>query len=175
MHSLLFLLVACTTKASVGIDEEGLDDGTGDTDPAGDTDDTAPPASEYAGTYDGTVVLSIPEYDWDVCEGDIEITVADDASLVGSGVCRGESWDGNAYDLAVDVTGVVDEAGGVTGDAMFEFLGRPGETIDLEADVSGEVSGAEMTLAWTAQTEFGGGPMGGETVDVDGEVDATAR
>ncbi len=172
MTTLLFLLVACTTTASVGIDDEGFAE-DGDTDVAadtdlGDTDDTAPPANPYAGEYDGTVLLAVPEWGWDVCEGDMTFTVTDDGALIGAGNCVSESNWGEPTETPVEITGDVDDTGAVTGLAAWDYSAGWGDPTHYEGEMIGQIDDEGAGLSWTAEVDVGGGNTG----EVAGTVDA---
>lgn len=132
---LLPLLAACATgKVSVGDDTAAAADtgadtddtdtaaDTDDTDSGTDTDDTAPPASAWAGLWEGTVTLAVLGPDgepMELCRGDATVAVEDDGTFDGDGLCE---TDIGPEDIAVAFAGRVDDEGAVSGEALLTLM-----------------------------------------------------
>lgn len=165
--TLSLLLLACTTGTVTIGDKEGDDTGapttddTGapSTDDTGDTEDTEPQGHPYAGVYEGWVGWEIPEWDWVVCEWELELEVDDDGDFSGDTICEYDSDNGETYDLYVGVQGEVSEDGEVMGEIVFDTWDSPGrgwEINEYDAEIFGDISSrGDMDLEFDTVIDMG--------------------
>ncbi|MCP4805733.1 MAG: hypothetical protein GY913_35825 [Proteobacteria bacterium] len=160
--TLLLLSLACGT-GSVAL---GPDDGTNgeNNSDTGLTEDTGeeveePTGNAAEGSWDGDIEFVIPEWDWDLCTGELELDVDEDGVLTGDGDCTKDS-DWGEYSYPMEFTGEVDDDGEITGSAEVEIETRDGYEY-IEADLSGEVEGDDMIIELRGELPFGGGGGGG--------------
>ena len=138
-------------------DTGGDDTGTGSTDDTGST--TLPDTSPFEGDYVGAISMFIPEWSWEVCEGEAALSVGEDGGLSGEGGCIDSQM---GMEIPVTFEGAVSDGGDVSGVASFLF-GRPGQEETFEGELTGAAQGSDISLGWNSQVDFG------QTVDVEGE------
>ena len=123
------------------------------------TDDTGGSEEEpnaAAGDYSGSIEWTIPEYDWEMCEGELDLNVDDDGALSAEGNCVYEgNWED--YDLAIEVEGTVSEDGEVSGTISFDSWEYNDDWIlsTLEGDLSGDAEDGELDIGFEAEAYMG--------------------
>ncbi|MCB9765717.1 MAG: hypothetical protein H6739_38440 [Alphaproteobacteria bacterium] len=173
---LMLALMGCTGGSVKLGDDTGTSSGddTGvTTDDTSDTQDTGPQPNAWAGDYQGDVRLLVPEWDWQACEGEVEVTIEDDGALAGAGYCTYESDWGDDVDLGISLEGQISDEGDIEGVATFEWFDRGG-TEEIEADLTGGGDDGSIWLDWATDVRMGGGG-GGYEVEMVGEADAELR
>lgn len=173
MLTLLLTLACSSTPIELGGKTGGgADSGTANTDDTGtggdDTgtggDDTGtgsttlPDTNPFEGDYSGTISMFIPEWEWEVCEGEAALSVGEDGSLTGEGGCIDSQM---GMEIPVTFDGAVSDGGDVSGVVTFLF-GRPGQEETFEGELTGAAQGSDLLLDWFTQVDFG------QTVDVEG-------
>ncbi len=157
LMSILFSLACVTPSGTLDVPGPGSVGAGGD-----DTGDTGEEQIEphfAAGDYDGPVGWYMPEWDWTICEEDIEVTVDDLGNFEGSTVCVYVTDRGAEYDLPVQIDGMLDEDGDATGTIVFDTWAIEGYQdwyIDeREAELSGTAEDDELNLEFDLLVDMG--------------------
>jgi hypothetical protein len=152
----LFAL-ACAPTGSIDVGPgNGTDDTSTNTD---DTGDVEPDPYFAAGEYDGEIGWFMPEWDWELCDGDMEITVDDEGNFEGSETCIYVGQRGDEYPMELSVDGVFDDDGDATGTIVFETWAVEGYEDwyldELEAELDGGVDGDAIDLEFSTESNMG--------------------
>jgi hypothetical protein len=172
MSIFLLSLLACTPSsvslddgASVGEDADG--DGIPDDQQQGDDE---PEVHFASGGWSGDMGLYIPEWDWEVCEGEVELEVDDDGAFVGDSLCESES-DWGTREYPVEFEGTINDDGDVEGVVVVEVSWGGGGDQSIEGELSGDAESDELVIDWISEMSFGGGNGGGGDAEVEGWAD----
>lgn len=132
----LSLLLACASGTVVLTDpaETGETGDPGNGDP-GEEEEEAP---SYEGDYDAWLVMHVPTWDWDMCEGEVALEIDAEGNLDYDGECWSTEADWN-WSVEVWGDGSVDGEGEIAGTAVFEWWDRD-EAVELEGELSGSVT-----------------------------------
>ena len=155
----VLLLLACASGTVVLSPDSGAL-----ADDSGDTGDTGPQTSPFEGDYTAWLGLYVPEWGWDMCEGEADLEVDEEGNLDFEAECWGEEGD-EVWSIDVWGDGVVEDDGTAYGTAVFEWWERD-ESVEIEADFDGTFDeDGEIELEWTAEdVNFGRG----DEEDVEG-------
>ncbi|MCP4805687.1 MAG: hypothetical protein GY913_36070 [Proteobacteria bacterium] len=158
MMLLLFTLACGAGTVALGPSDTSSDTGSENT---GDTDQEGPSTSPWEGVYEGDVGTWVPEWEWEFCEGDLELVVDEDGLIDGDGTCYYASdWGDYEYDIQVE--GEIDEDGELSGTISFETW----EEV-VESDLRGQADDDTIEGGWDFEMYFGGGG-GGSEQEVEG-------
>ena len=166
---MILALLACMNSGQVVLDGGATGgDGAPDLGDTGEAGEEEPETHFAEGRYSGRVSAEVPEWDWQLCEGDLELEIDAEGALAGSGLCVEES---NWGDLESQVTieGTVDDEGEVEGTVVYEMWSRDGAE-EEEAELDGRVDEDGIELSWADEVEMGGGGWS-ETVEILGAVE----
>ena len=133
-------------------------DGTGDD---GGTTTTEPPPP-WIGDWQGEAGLDIPEWSWEVCVGEGDLTIDEDGGISGEAYCEGTyGGGGGTIEYSVVVDGWVSADNLVEGTATVDGDYMPsGHPEDCE--LMGIIDGPTMELTWTYEFQSN---YGDATVD----------
>jgi len=139
-----------TGAEDTGAEDTGVDTG-GDT---GDTG-TEPAVSEYAGDFEGVVVMeALTDFgNFEIAACDVTMTIDAEGGLTGLTICELDF--GGTYKLKSDVGGEVDEDGEVIAEMVIAVDVGGGSTYDIPVDIDGESDGDEMALEFLGEIDLG--------------------
>ncbi len=178
MFLLALSLVGCTA-GTVTLDNGAGSDGAEPNDLNGngipddeEEEEEEDPVHFAAGSWQGVMGLVMVEWDYDICEGEFELTVDEVGEFEGTANCIAESnW--GTQEFPGEFSGSIDEDGEVSGTAVFEvrFGGGGGGEQTVDADIEGSADETDMELFWLAEVEWGGGGGGGAEIEGWGEAE----
>ena len=174
----LFLILACGSgSVALGPEDDTTGENTSDTGVTGDTgengeDPEDPDTNPAEGDWDGELAIFVPQWDWEFCQGWIELQVDADGNLEGAGECVEDS-DWGDWEMPMWIGGTVSDDGEIDGDVVIEIETRDGVE-EVEARLSGQVEGDDMEFEFVGELPWGGGGGGGGgAMEFEGEGEAT--